>query len=165
MMDPSPILTAPVILKVHLVAAVAGILLGPLAIYRTRRDVIHRIVGRTWVCAMAVLALTGLLIPASVLPIAGPFGPIHLFSLWTLLTLWRGVTAIRRGDVVAHSAEMRSLYLQGICIAGLLTILPGRTLNAVFFADAPWLGAGIALGIGMLAATRILLQTKGFRQR
>lgn len=145
-----PILTAPLAVQIHLVAAVLAVSIGPIAIYRTRRDRVHKIVGRTWVTAMAVLAISGFFIPAAIFPLVGVFGPIHLLSAWALFSLTRGVRAILRRDVARHRSEMRALYWHALGIAGLLTLLPGRTLNGVFFGTAEYLGVWVIVGAGTL---------------
>ncbi len=147
-----PILSAPLAVQIHLSVAIVGVLLGPVAIYRQRRDLLHKAVGRVWVLAMAVLAISGFFIPAQVLPIIGFFGPIHLLSVWTLISLVWGIRAILRRDVARHRATMRGLYWQALGIAGLFTFLPGRRMNAMIFGDAPWLGFWLvgAVGFGAL---------------
>lgn len=146
-----PISTAPIAVQIHLVAAVLAVLIGPIAIYRTRRDLVHKVIGRTWVSAMAVLAISGFFIPAAILPLVGVFGPIHLFSIWTLFSLTRGIRAILRRDVARHRAEMRALYWQALGIAGLLTLLPGRRLNAVLFSGAEQVGVWVIVGAASVA--------------
>ncbi len=147
----SPLTDAPVDIQIHILAALIAAGLGPVAIYRRRRDRAHRIIGRIWVTSMAILAATGLMIPAVVLPLIGPFGPIHLLSFWVIWTLWRGVSAIRRGDRTTHAYEMRSLYWQGLAIAGLLALLPGRRLNAMIFGEAETTAYWVIGVIGALA--------------
>lgn len=146
------ILNAPPAILVHLGAGLLALAIGPLAIYRRRRDRWHRWLGRLWVAAMAVLALSGLIVPAVVLPIIGSFGVIHLLSIWVLLNLIWGVRAILHRRVAQHQATMRSLYWQGLTFAGLLTLLPGRRLNALIFGPAETAAYWVIGGIGLLAA-------------
>lgn len=156
-----PLTTAPLAVQVHVVAAGLALLIGPLALYRRRRDRVfdgmHRVLGRVWVVAMAVLAISALFIPAVVLPVLGPFGPIHLFVIWTLVSLTRGMRAIFRRDVARHQAEMRALYWQALGITGLLTLLPGRRLNAVLFGDHGEIGVWVIAGVGLAAGAVIAL--------
>ncbi len=160
-MDLTPILSAAPAVQIHLMAAVMALLLGPFAIYRQRRDRLHKGLGYTWVLVMTVTAGSGLFIETALWPRLGPFGPIHLLSLWALYTLWRGVQAARRRDLATHQMEMRSLYWQALGIAGLFTLLPGRLLNRALFPDLPELGfVAILLGGGV-----ILVQTVRARRR
>lgn len=126
---------APFEIRMHLAAAAAAILLGPLALYRRRRDRWHRLAGRTWVAAMSGVALTGLAIPAGPIAVVGPFGPIHVLSGLVLWWLWQGVAEIRAGRVAVHREIMRSLYWNALGIAALFTLIPGRRVSAAFFGD------------------------------
>lgn len=143
--------TLPADVAVHLVAAVCAIALGPVALYRRRRDVWHKITGYAWVTAMAVTAGSALWLHAQVLPIIAGFGPIHLLSIWVLYILYRGVQAARLGKIADHQSQMRGLYWTGLIVTGLLTFLPGRTLNRVFFPQTPELAyLLIASGVGLI---------------
>ncbi len=99
---------------------------------------------------MAVTALSSFDIRGSLLPI--PVSPIHALSVVTICGLWQGIRAIRQGRIADHQREMRSLYFWVMGVAGLFTFLPGRRMNAVFFADAPlqgfWLMTGL-IGTGL----------------
>ena len=145
-----PFLSAPPLIQVHALAALLALTLGPVALYRTRRDLWHRLTGRVWVAAMGAAALSGLAIPSTVLPVAFGLGPIHLLSVLALVSLWRGVAAIRRGQIARHRAFMRSLYWNAIGIAGLFTLLPGRLMNEVLFPGLPMAGLAV-VGTGGLA--------------
>ncbi len=143
---------APLAVQIHVAAAVIAVGLGPIAIWRRSRDLLHRVAGRVWVAAILVVAGSSFLIHD--LSMIGPFSAIHILSLVTLVGLWRGISAIRRGDVAAHQSAMRGLYLQALVLAGVFTFLPGRRMNAVFFADAPPVGfflvAAVGAGLGWL---------------
>ncbi|GAB5447382.1 DUF2306 domain-containing protein [Gymnodinialimonas sp.] len=156
-----PLATAPAAIQLHLVAAACAILIGPVALYRPRRDLLHKVLGRLWVVAMAVLAVSGLFIEASVLPLVGPFGPIHLFSVWALISLVQGMAAILRRDVAKHQAVMRALYWQALGIAGLLTLMPGRRLNAVLFDGTEERGLWVIAAVGLVAAVVIASRLRG----
>jgi uncharacterized membrane protein len=153
MFDPAPLAGLPPAIALHLGGAMAALLIGPISIYRQRRDRLHRIAGYAWVLAMAGTAVSSFLIDAFVLPIAGGFGAIHLLSVWVLLNLLHGVCDARAGRIAAHRARMHGLYWQGLGLAGVLTILPGRTLNEVLLPDRPDAGVWIAaLGVAALVA-------------
>ncbi len=149
-MSLAPLLDAPPAVQAHVLAALPALLLGPFALWRRRRDALHRILGRAWVAAMAALALTGLLIPSEGLAILGPVGPIHALSLLTLWGLWQGVAHARAGRIAAHRAQMRWMYLGALVIAGAFTLTPGRRLHDALFAGAPPL-AWVALAAVLLA--------------
>jgi uncharacterized membrane protein len=66
---------------------------------------------------------------------AGPIrlGLIHLFIPLTIHGVWRTRKALRAGDIAAHKASMRGLYIGGLIIAGALTFAPGRIMWRIFF--------------------------------
>ena len=147
----TPLLTLPPAVAVHLAAALAAIALGPVALYRRRRDRAHKMVGYTWVTAMLLTATSSFALSADILPLGAGFGPIHLLSLWVLWQLWRGVMAALAGNAQRHRGIMGGLYWTGLMVAGVFTLLPGRVLNRVLFPDLPEAGfVAIALGAGAL---------------
>ncbi|NKX44414.1 DUF2306 domain-containing protein [Roseicyclus persicicus] len=149
----APLADMPLALHLHLWPALLALGLGPVALYRRRCDAWHKAAGYAWVAVMALVAGSAFWLQAGVLPVAFGFGPIHLLSLVVLHGLWRGVAAARAGDVVAHRGWMRGLYWQALILAGILTLLPGRTLNAVLFPGHPWAGvlaiAAVAAGLAL----------------
>jgi len=146
------------VLYLHLWAALAAIALGPVALYRRRRDRWHKLAGYAWVSAMALVAGGSFWLEAHVVPLAFGLGPIHGLSACVLVALWLGVAAARAGQVRRHSAQMRALYWQALLVAGLFTPLPGRLVNAALFPASPALGyaaiAGLAAVFSWLSLRR-----------
>lgn len=133
---------APLIIQIHVAAALPALLLGPVALLRRQRDWLHRLAGRLWVLAMIVLAGSSLLIHEA--RQLGPFSLIHILSVLTLCGLWQGVAAIRRRDIALHQRFMRMVYLQAVILAGVFTFLPGRRMNALLSGEAPHVGFALA---------------------
>lgn len=124
---------------IHVIAATLALALGAFVLATRKGTPAHRLAGRAWVLAMAVTAAGSFAIDAQVLPVRTPlgaFGPIHLASAYVLWTLGRAIVAIRRGDVQLHRSAMSGSFV-GLAVAGLFTLLPGRTLGA-------WLGAALS---------------------
>jgi uncharacterized membrane protein len=144
----------------HLWPALVALALGPVALYRRRRDIWHKTAGYLWVCAMALVALSAFWIEAGVLPIAFGFGPIHALSLLVLYGLWRGVSAARARDMDAHTGWMRGLYWQALIIAGTLTLLPGRTLNTLLFPGHPSAGLVVVAALACVGGLTWLRRRK-----
>ncbi|TFL20048.1 DUF2306 domain-containing protein [Jannaschia formosa] len=142
----APLLAASPIIQIHADAATLALLLGAANLLRRRRDALHRALGRVWVGAMAVVALSSFGIRG--FELVGPFGPLHLLSLWVLWSLWSGVREARAGRIEAHHATFRSLYRYGLLVAGAATLLPGRRLNQVLFPEAPEAGYAVLAVIG-----------------
>ena len=144
----APYLTAEPHIQFHIAAAILALCIGPVALYRKRRDRVHKIIGYTWVTLMALVALSSFLITS--FGIVGPFSPIHLLALWTLWSLHLAIKHVVAGNIAMHRLVMRNLYWYGLIIAGLFNFLPGRSTNALFFDGREelglWvLGAGLAL--------------------
>lgn len=121
----------PIILT-HALAASMAVVLGAWIFLRRKGTRLHRTLGRIWVAAMALTAVSSFVIPARVLGLdtpVGRFGPIHLLSVLTLVTLVGAIAAIRRGRQPAHRSAMISLYLS-LLVAGAFTLLPSRVLGA-----------------------------------
>ncbi len=145
----TPFLTAPLHIQLHATAAIIALVLGPLALYRTRRDRLHKITGYIWMLAILVTALSSFAITS--FGVIGPISPIHLLSVLALWSLWRGITTIRAGNLAAHRATLRNLYWRGMMIAGLFNFLPtGRMVNRTVFPDRPELG-WVVIGLGLAA--------------
>lgn len=132
------LMAADPVIRLHVLAAIAAILVGPVALLRRSRDRLHRLAGWLWVLAMALTALTSFWIHGYQLILG--FSPIHLLSGLVLVTLVTGVRAIRSGRRADHATTMRSLYLWGIGVPGLFTLLPGRLMSDVLFSAAPMAG-------------------------
>ncbi|KMW57150.1 putative membrane protein [Candidatus Rhodobacter oscarellae] len=149
-MQLAPLLEATPVIQVHMLSALAAILVGPFALYRRRRDRWHRRLGYGWTGAMLLAATSALFIPSAGLALLGPFGPIHALVLLVYAGLWQAIRAIRAGRVTEHRAAMSSLYWRGIGIAGLFTLMPGRIVNRMVLPEWPEAGWGL-IGLGLCA--------------
>jgi uncharacterized membrane protein len=114
----------PPIVIVHLAAALCAMVLGAYQLLRPKGTPAHKVLGWTWVTLMFTVAITSLWIPSFL-----HFTWIHLFTLLVLVQLPRGLWRIRHGNVAGHARTMRGLYVGGMVIAGIFTLLPGRLLG------------------------------------
>lgn len=148
----APLLDASAVTQVHVAAAILALLSGPVAFLRRSRDRWHRGAGRVWVGAMAVAALSSFLIHEG--RMLGPFSPIHLLSVITLVGLWQGVAHARAGRRADHARQMRLLLVLALILPGLFTLLPGRRMSDALFPAAPETGFAIvaALAVALVAA-------------
>ena len=108
----------PLLLRAHLLAVVAALVLTPAILLRRRGDRKHRLLGYGWVVAMALTAGFSLFVQM-IHP--GRFSAIHLLSLFVLVQLPRLVGAARRGDIVRHRAIIRGIVIGALLIAGAFT--------------------------------------------
>lgn len=153
-MSLEPILSAPLAIQIHATAATAAMVLGALIPFRRKGTPTHKLMGRLWAGLMLVVATSALFI--NEIRLVGPFSPIHLFVVLTYAGIWVGVREIRRGNVIAHQAAMKSLYLGALMLTGAFTLLPGRRMHDVLFGAASgWLPSLIAVPL-VLAATGLL---------
>ena len=144
-MDALDHLVSQPLLMLHVVAALFALALGPVNLVRRRRDRTHRLVGRTWVAALATTAVTSFGVQDPLWALSG----LHALSAWTLISLVLGIVAIRRGNVAAHRGNMVGCYL-GLWAAFLFAALvPTRTLAQVT-AAAP-LTAAVTVAVVLLA--------------
>ena len=126
-----PLLAAPATIQAHTFAALAAFGLGALQLSAPKGTPLHRGLGYVWVTIMLVVAISSFFIHT--IRLIGPFSPIHLLSILTLVTLPLAVLRARRGDIAGHRKLMRVLFSAALLIAGLFTLLPGRIMSAVVF--------------------------------
>jgi uncharacterized membrane protein len=121
----------PVHILVHIFAATTSIGLGAVVLYAPKGTRTHKLMGRVWMIAMVTTSLTSFFME-SFAPMLGQFGPIHILSVWTLISMPRSILLARRGDIAGHMQVMKGTYW-GLVIAGVMTFIPGRTMFAIFF--------------------------------
>ncbi|MEO1778812.1 MAG: DUF2306 domain-containing protein [Pseudomonadota bacterium] len=136
-----PLLNASLPIQIHVALALMALMLGPVVLWRNRRDRVHRVLGYVWVCALTGAALVSFAITSPFTPIG--LSPIHLLSLYALYGLWVAMRAIYRRDVALHRHVMQNLYVRGVVLAGAFNFLPGRTAQRILLPDMPALGYGI----------------------
>jgi uncharacterized membrane protein len=90
----------------------------------------HRTIGWIWVLLIASVAISSCWIHT--IRLVGPFSPIHLLSIFTLIALPIGVWRAHRHRVADHRRIM-VIFGGALVIAGLFTVLPGRIMHAVVF--------------------------------
>jgi uncharacterized membrane protein len=147
-MDFTPLTEAPLAIKLHVAFVLPALVLGPVNLFRTRRDRWHKRIGRVWVVSMLGLALSSMFIHT--IRLIGPFSPIHILSILTFVGVFRAIWAVRRGDVQSHRRIMRALYAIALLGAGVFTFLPGRRMNLLFAGAEPLLVFAVAALLGVL---------------
>ena len=130
-MSVAPLLEAAPAIPLHAFAAMAAFVLGLVQFAAPKGTLPHRTIGWIWVGLMAVVAASSFWIHQ--IRLVGPFSPIHLLSIFTLVMLPLAVWKAHSHQVAAHRRIMISLFLGALLIAGLLTLLPGRIMHKVVF--------------------------------
>ena len=126
-MNITPVLNASAVIQLHLLAAVLALGLGAVQLVLAKGTLSHRRLGYVWTGMMAVVALSSFFIFE--LRVWGPFSPIHLLSLFTLVTLYLAVQAARHNNINRHQLMMRAMYIFALLLTGASTFFPGRLLH------------------------------------
>jgi uncharacterized membrane protein len=127
----APLLNASPVIQVHAFSAMAAFGLGIVQLSAPKGTLPHRTIGWIWVVLLTVIAVSSFWIHE--LKIFGPFSPIHLLSIFTLVTLPLAVMHARRHRVQKHRNAMIAIFTGALVIAGLFTFVPGRIMYAVAF--------------------------------
>jgi uncharacterized membrane protein len=130
-MSLAPLLEASGTIPLHAFAAMAAFALGVVQFAAPKGTLPHRTVGWIWVGLMAVVAASSFWIHE--IRLLGPWSPIHLLSIFTLIVLPIAVWRARRHRVADHRRIMILIFVGALIIAGLFTFLPGRIMHAVVF--------------------------------
>lgn len=110
-------------LGTHVSAAILSLFLGGWVLYRPKGTAAHKFAGKIWVVLMLAAAFSSFFIQSW-----GRFSPIHIFSVWTPISLGIGIYSARKGNIVAHRSYLKGAYF-GLIGAGVLAFaLPGRFL-------------------------------------
>jgi uncharacterized membrane protein len=129
----APLLDAAPAIPLHAFAAMAAFVLGVVQFAAPKGTVPHRAIGAIWVALMAVVAISSFWIHQ--LRLVGPWSPIHLLSIFTLVMLPLAVWRAHTHQVAAHRRIMIYLFSGALVVAGLFTLVPGRIMHAVVFGD------------------------------
>ena len=130
-MSLAPLLQAEPVIQIHAFAAMGAFALGIIQFAAPKGTLPHRTIGWIWVTVMTVIAASSFFIHG--IKLVGPFSPIHLLSIFTLVMLPLAVLRARRHDVKKHRGAMIAIFVGALVIAGAFTFVPGRIMHAVAF--------------------------------
>lgn len=116
----APLLDAAPAIPLHALAAMAAFVLGLVQFAAPKGTLPHRTIGWIWVLLMASVAISSFWIHT--IRLVGPFSPIHLLSIFTLvmvpLAVWRAHThrvgrpqAHHDHDVQRRAGHRRAVHL------------------------------------------------------
>ncbi|WP_439140695.1 DUF2306 domain-containing protein [Planktotalea sp.] len=146
-MDFALLLDAPFIIQCHVICAVIALGLVPVMLFRRKGDQLHKVIGRIWVVAMGLTAISSFGIMD--IRLIGPFSPIHGLSLLTLYSLTGAVIQARAGKIEAHKRHILGA-MGGLVGAFIFTALPGRLMSQVLFPNVEVIGFIALLVLGGL---------------
>jgi uncharacterized membrane protein len=128
--DVSPLAAAPLVLQLHIGAAISALLIGAVLFIGVKGRTFHRVFGYAWITAMMTTAISSLFLTGLN---GDAYSPIHLLSGLTMVAVPMGLAAARGRRIAAHRKYMTGIFVQGMLIAGLFTLLPGRFMWSLFF--------------------------------
>ena len=126
-MSLQPLLNAPPQIQLHAFAAMTAFAVGLVQFAAPKGTLPHRTLGWIWVLLMLGVSISSFWIPT--ITLWGPWSPIHLISIFTLVMLVVGVTAARRHVVARHRKTMIWTFCGALVIAGIFTVMPGRIMH------------------------------------
>ena len=109
----------------------AAFALGIVQLTAPKGTVPHRTLGWIWVGLMLVVSVSAFFVHR--LRLWGPWSPIHLLAIFTLIMLPLGAVAARQHAVERHRRTMIGLFAGALVIAGIFTLAPGRIMHSVIF--------------------------------
>jgi uncharacterized membrane protein len=132
-MSLDPLLNAAPAIQLHAFAAMAAFALGIVQLSAPKGTLPHRTIGWIWVTLMVAVSLSSFWVHN--MRLWGPWSPIHLLSIFTLVMLPLAIWAAHRHAVDYHRRAMTGIFLGALVIAGLFTLVPGRIMHAVVLGD------------------------------
>jgi uncharacterized membrane protein len=164
-MSLEPLNSASSVIQIHAWTAIAGVLLGAVVLWRRKGTSSHRYLGRVWFIVMLVSVGTSFFI--HMLRTWGPWSPIHILSVLTLVLMVRAYIAIRKRRVPLHNELMKACYYNALLLAAFFTFMPGRIMYEVVFgvpkAQANYtvpLWVWIVLGVLLIMGSRKLIERR-----
>ena len=130
-MSLTPLLNAAFPIPFHGLAAIAAFVLGLVQLLAPKGTLPHRTIGFIWVALMLAVSVSAFFIHQ--IKLWGPWSPIHLLAIFTLVMLPVAVLLAHRHNVRGHQRAMLGLFAGALLIAGLFTFVPGRIMYHVAF--------------------------------
>jgi uncharacterized membrane protein len=125
----APLLSAAPAIQFHAFAAMMAFALGVVQLAAPKGTLPHRTIGWIWVTLMLVVSVSAFFVHE--IRLWGPWSPIHLLAVFTLVVLPIAVWHAHRHEVLKHRNRMVALFVGALVIAGAFTFLPGRIMHAV----------------------------------
>jgi uncharacterized membrane protein len=112
----APLLAADSAVRLHAFAAMAAFALGVVQLSAPKGTIPHRAVGWVWVLLMLGVSISAFWIHK--IRLWGPWSPIHLLAIFTLVMLPIAVLHARRHRVEGHRWTMIGIFGGALVIAG-----------------------------------------------
>ena len=118
-------------IPLHALAALLAVVLGGVQLAMKKGTRLHKALGWIWTGLMALVAITSFFIHE--IKLWGQYSPIHLLSLWTLISLGLAIYFAKIGKIKRHKQVMVALYGFGLILTGFFTLMPGRVMHQIIF--------------------------------
>ncbi len=118
-------------IPLHALAALLAVVLGGIQLAMKKGTSLHKALGWIWTVIMAIVAITSFFIHE--IKLWGQYSPIHLLSLWTLISLGLAIYFAKTGKIKRHKQVMVALYGFGLILTGFFTLMPGRVMHQIIF--------------------------------
>ena len=158
-----PLINAPLAIQFHVLTVIPAAFLGLYILWRRKGTPVHRLLGKIWIALMVLTSLSTFFIHQ--IKLFFGFSPIHFLSIFVIVNAVMAIRAVRQRRIMDHKRHVLGMYIGGIVIAGLFTLLPGRIMNEVAFggfdfgnyADLRFIGwvCAVSAGIGYFVLTAI----------
>ena len=133
-----PLINAPLAIQIHVLTVVPAAVLGAWMLFGRKGTRLHKVLGRVWLALMVMTSITSFFIHT--IRMVGPFSPIHLLSVLTLVSSGLVVWSARTRRISFHRKAVVGMYWSAIGLAGAFTLVPGRLMNEVLLggSKAAW---------------------------
>ena len=118
-------------IPLHALAALLAVILGGIQLAMKKGTRLHKALGWIWTVIMAIVAITSFFIHE--IKLWGQYSPVHLLSLWTLISLGLAIYFAKTGKIKRHKQVMVALYGFGLILTGFFTMMPGRVMHQIIF--------------------------------
>ena len=105
----------------HAIAAMLAVILGAIQLMREKGTAGHKALGWAWMLLMLYVSVSSFFI--SEIQLWGAFSPIHLLSIWTIISIVGAIYFARVGDIARHKLTMQLLYVLALIVTGLIHAL------------------------------------------
>ena len=156
-----PLLSAPLAVQIHVFTVAPASLIGGWMLMARKGTRLHKMLGRLWLFLMAVTAVSSFFIHE--IRLLGPYSPIHLLSVVTLISCFIVVWSARTKRLAIHKRTVQGLYFGAIGLAGLFTLLPGRIMHQVVFGPGAPLSFSWMFGLFGAAVVAFVIWRSGPR--
>ncbi|EHI48867.1 putative membrane protein [SAR116 cluster alpha proteobacterium HIMB100] len=118
-------------IPLHALTAMVAIILGGVQFYMKKGGAVHKLLGRAWGGLMGVVCVSSFFIHE--IKLWGVYSPIHLLSIWTIVSLGLAIYFVRVGNIKRHKQVMLALYGFALILTGFFTFMPGRVMHQIAF--------------------------------